>query len=58
MEHTELTLDEQIEMAEHALLVATNHLNELRKKRNEILAAETDSAIERARVAMLAVQQA
>lgn len=58
MEDRELTLDEQIEMAEHAVLVATNHLNELIQKRNAIVAAETDKAIERATASGIALQQA
>ena len=58
MENREMTIDEQIEMAEHAILVATNHLNELIEKRNAILAAETDKAFERAKAATIALQQA
>ena len=43
----DLSLDEQIERAMHDVECALNHLNELQKKQFEILASNTDAAIEK-----------
>lgn len=47
---TEIDLDTQIELAEHGLVVAINHLNELLAKRRELdahLEAQAEAYFER-----------
>lgn len=43
----ELTLEQQIELAEHDVECALAHLQELQEKQMNILAAKTDNAIEK-----------
>ena len=40
---TEIDIDTQIDLAEHALISAINHLNELLAKRNALLDAHYDA---------------
>ena len=42
----ELSLDEQIELAEHNLECAQSHLNELRNERNRIISERADRALD------------
>lgn len=43
---TEIDLDTQIELAEHALMCAQNHLDELQAQRDELINAQIDAQYE------------